>query len=173
MMNTLGQLVRDISGIFGQPIPFLILIGIMVVLIIAMLSSRSRRASLDRFYGTKGGNQGITVMQPGIRVDGDVVGQHNLMVLGEIKGNINLDALLVIGETGKVGGEVHAKNIVVEGEMDGNIRADERVELKNTAKYTGHITSPSLKISENCYFKGTVDMEEGVPIQDKIKPEQS
>lgn len=99
-----------------------------------------------------------TAIFEGISVNGNIKGSHNLFLNGEFEGAIDLTALLLVGKTGKLKGEVKARYIIIEGEIEGKIVADEKVELRDTGKYRGEIYAPAVKISDNAFFDGTVKM---------------
>jgi cytoskeletal protein CcmA (bactofilin family) len=72
-------------------------------------------------------------------------------------------ALLLVGKTGKLKGEVKAQYIIIEGEVEGKVMANEKVELRDTGKYRGEILAPAVMISDNAFFDGTVKMmKEGI-----------
>ncbi len=106
----------------------------------------------------KSNNADTTAIFEGISVKGNVKGSHNLLLNGEFEGAIDLTALLLVGKTGKLKGEVKAQYIIIEGEVEGKVMADEKVELRDTGKYRGEILAPAIMISDNAFFDGTVKM---------------
>ena len=78
-----------------------------------------------------------TAIFEGLSVKGNVKGSHNLFLNGEFEGTIDLTALLFVGKTGILKGEVKAQYIIIEGEVEGKVMAHEKVELRDTGKYTG------------------------------------
>ncbi len=99
-----------------------------------------------------------TAIFEGLSVKGNVKGSHNLFLNGEFEGTIDLTALLLVGKTGKLKGEVKAQYIIIEGEVEGKVMANEKVELRDTGKYRGEILAPAVMISDNAFFDGTVKM---------------
>ena len=64
-------------------------------------------------------------------IRGELTGNEDLYLDGEIEGNIDLrDHKLVIGPNGKIKATITARDIVLHGRVEGNISAAERVELK-------------------------------------------
>jgi cytoskeletal protein CcmA (bactofilin family) len=106
----------------------------------------------------KSNNTDTTAIFEGISVKGNVKGSHNLLLNGEFEGAIDLTALLLVGKTGKLKGEVKANYIIIEGEVEGKVMADEKVELRDTGRYRGEILAPAIMISDNAFFNGTVKM---------------
>lgn len=114
-----------------------------------------------------------TAIFEGITVKGNVKGSHNLFLNGELEGTVDLTALLLVGKTAKLKGKVKAEYVIIEGEVESKVIASEKVELRNGGKYKGEILAPSVMISDNSFFDGTVQMlREGTeppPPSSKIK----
>lgn len=114
---------------------------------------------LNRRLLEKTQNTNTTAIFEGISVKGNVNGSHNLFLDGEFEGTIDLTALLLVGKTGKLKGEVKAQYVIIEGEVEGKVTANEKVELRDTAKYKGEIFAPAVMISDNAFFDGSVRMQ--------------
>ena len=129
---------------------------------------------LNRRMLDKAQKTGTTAIFDGISVTGNIKGSHNLFINGQFEGTIDLTALLLVGKTGKLKGKVKAEYVIIEGEVEGKVIAHEKVELRDGGKYKGVILAPSVKISDNAFFDGIVQMlkEETEPpsISTKIKP---
>lgn len=100
-----------------------------------------------------------TIIFHGIKIKGEISGSHNIVFNAEFEGKIDLSALLVIGKTGKITGEVKAKNVIIDGEFEGSLVAGEKVEIKDSGKYKGDIVSPSIMVSDQAFFEGNVKMQ--------------
>ena len=99
---------------------------------------------------------------PSIRIRGDLAGDEDLLVQGQVEGTISLDQNLVtIGKDGKVNATVNARVIIVEGEVDGDLNGEEQVTLKKSAGVRGNIVSPRVSLEDGARFKGSIDMEGG------------
>lgn len=103
-----------------------------------------------------------------IQIKGELTGNEDLAIEGMVEGKIVLkDHHLVIGATGKVMAEIHAKSIVITGEVQGNIVAGERLEIRDTGRLRGDIVTPRLVIVDGARFKGSVDMDLGSDVPAK------
>ena len=100
-----------------------------------------------------------TNIMEGITVVGEARGSHNLYLNGSFEGTIELTALLLVGKTGKLKGEVKANYVIIEGEVEGKVIAKERVDLLDDGKYKGEILAPSVQISHKAFFDGVVKMQ--------------
>lgn len=103
----------------------------------------------DTDYSTKE----LTKISQGTSFTGDVVSECNLLVDGEINGNILSRASVTIGPKGKVEGKIAASKIVISGFFKGELEGD-TVELSSTSNVTGDITSDKLVIEDGGNFEG-------------------
>src|SRR5690606_38509995 len=72
----------------------------------------------------------VAVIGPSIRIDGDLRGEEDLLIEGEVKGTVTLkDNRLMIGSQGRVRANVYAHSIEVEGLMEGDLYGTERVNV--------------------------------------------
>lgn len=97
---------------------------------------------------------------PSIHIDGDLRGEEDLLIDGEVNGTVNLKShSLTIGAHGKVRADVYAHSIYVEGLMEGDLFGSERVAIRKTAELRGNITSPRVSLEEGARFKGSIEMD--------------
>ena len=62
------------------------------------------------------------VIGPSIHIDGDVRGEEDLLIEGEVSGTVNLkNNSLTIGPQGKVRADVYAHSIYVDGYLEGDL----------------------------------------------------
>ncbi len=96
---------------------------------------------------------------PSIRIRGDVSGDEDLLVQGQIEGSVDLTQHSVtIGSEGRVRANVSGRSVVVEGEVNGDLQGLEQVVLRRSAKVQGNITSPRVIIEDGASFRGGIDM---------------
>lgn len=97
---------------------------------------------------------------PSIRIRGDLAGDEDLVVQGQVEGTISLEQHLVtIGKEGQVNATVNARVIIVEGQVDGDLNGEEQVTLKKSAGVRGNIVSPRVSLEDGARFKGSIDMD--------------
>ena len=94
----------------------------------------------------------------GTKVVGDIVTDSNLRVDGEIVGNIFSRSKVVIGETGKVYGNISCSEADIEGNIDGSIEIEGLLVLRSSSKIVGDIVTSKLHIEEGAVFLGSCHM---------------
>lgn len=86
-------------------------------------------------------------------VKGEIAVKGTLRIDGAVEGEICAD-WIIVGETGRVRGNIRSKGMIVGGVVDGNIDSDEIVELKEKAQVVGEIITRKLTMSEGAVFEG-------------------
>ncbi len=125
--------------------------------------SKPSAASNDR---TDVGHIGKSVV-----IRGELTGNEDLYLDGEIEGNINLrDHKLVIGPNGKIKASITARDIVLHGRVEGNVSATERVELKKACTLVGDVNTQRIVIEDGAYFKGSIDIKDKENRTESRKP---
>jgi len=100
------------------------------------------------------------VIGPSIHIDGDVRGEEDLLIEGEVSGTLNLkNNSLTIGPQGKVRADVYANSIYVDGYVEGDLYGSERVNIRKSAQVKGNITSPRVNLEDGAKFKGAIEMD--------------
>jgi cytoskeletal protein CcmA (bactofilin family) len=94
-------------------------------------------------------------------IRGELTGNEDLYLDGEIEGNIDLrDHKLVIGPNGKIKATITARDIVLHGRVEGNVSATERVELKKSCTLVGDVSTMRIVIEDGAFFKGAIDIKQ-------------
>ncbi len=94
----------------------------------------------------------------GAVIKGDITVVTSIRIDGQIEGNINCAAKLVLGESGKIVGNISSQQAEIEGYIEGELNVSERLVLKNTARILGNITTASIIIEEGAVFEGVCKM---------------
>jgi cytoskeletal protein CcmA (bactofilin family) len=95
------------------------------------------------------------VLSSGVSIDGDVTFGAELVIDGEIKGNVTSTGTLTIGEHARIFGKINVGSVTVHGTVQGNISASERCTLAAGASLRGDITAPRLVVDESAAFLGS------------------
>ncbi len=103
----------------------------------------------------------INIIGLGTQINGDVKSSSDIRVDGSLTGKLITKGKVVIGESGKVNGEINCKNSDVEGSIEGKIKVTELLSLKTKARIKGDIIAAKLAIEPGCQFSGNCDMNTG------------
>ena len=125
----------------------------------------TRRSDADKTFGSirpkaSGRSGDAAVIGRSIRINGDLRGDEDLRIEGDVSGTVELkNSALTIGKEGKVQAGVYAKSIAVDGETKGDLYATERVSIHVNARVQGNIIAPRVSIEQGAHFKGSIEMD--------------
>ncbi|HEY4284007.1 MAG TPA: polymer-forming cytoskeletal protein [Chthoniobacterales bacterium] len=95
------------------------------------------------------------VLSAGVSITGDVTFQSELVIDGEVEGSIKSSGVLIVGEHGRIRGEVRAGTVTIRGTVEGNVFASDRCALEAGATLHGDIEAPRFAVDENAEFFGS------------------
>ena len=75
------------------------------------------------------------------------------VITGFVEGDIRAD-WVIVGESGRIKGNMQARTMVVGGRVEGNLEASEIIEMKDKAQVFGEICTTKLAMSEGALFDG-------------------
>jgi cytoskeletal protein CcmA (bactofilin family) len=101
---------------------------------------------------------GLSIIAPGMRVEGEIVTSGVVKVEGTVVGSINAEQQVLIAGGGRVEGDVKTREAIIGGAVQGAIFADERVEVQPSASVNGDITTFRLLIHEGGEVNGLLKM---------------
>jgi cytoskeletal protein CcmA (bactofilin family) len=107
---------------------------------------KSTSAKLDTYIGEQTSFQG------------SLVSKDNLTIYGNIKGTIECQGRVVVGETGSLEADIIATDVVISGKVIGNVTAKDKLELAPTGVLNGDIKTTRLVIEEGSKFEGHSEM---------------
>ena len=90
----------------------------------------------------------------GVSITGDVKFSSELVIDGEVEGNITSSGKLSIGTNATVVGDIRAGLVTIQGLVEGNVLATERCALQAGASLHGDVESPRLAMDENASLVG-------------------
>src|SRR5260370_13516220 len=109
-------------------------------------------------------NEGSTVIGKSVVVRGELSGNEDLFMDGDLEGTITLtESRLTIGPNASILADLHVRDLVVFGHLTGNVRASGRIELRQSAVVSGDILASRLSIEESAVIKGRVDLVAAAP----------
>ena len=103
----------------------------------------------------------INSIGKGSVLDGSINSPGDIRVDGVVKGALVAGGRLVLGQSGKIEGDVQCGSAVISGELKANISSKELLILKETAKLYGDIKTEKISIEPGAMFSGRCEM--GLP----------
>jgi len=95
------------------------------------------------------------LLSRGVSIKGTVKFSDELVIDGEVEGNIDSTGALTVGEHASIRGEIKTKSVKVRGTVEGDIVASERCELQAGCTLHGDIEAPRLVVDEHATFCGS------------------
>jgi cytoskeletal protein CcmA (bactofilin family) len=115
--------------------------------------------------------EGSTVIGKSVIIRGELSGNEDLYIDGDIEGTITLqESRLTIGPNANVKADISVRDVIIFGHLTGNIHASGRVDLRQSAFVGGDIFAGRLSIEESAILKGRVELKAAVEGQSKPSP---
>ncbi len=107
---------------------------------------------------------GLTAfLDQGVDFEGKVVFRDRLRVDGRVRGEIESEGTLMIGEQGDVEAGILGTTVVICGRVMGDITASRQVVIHKTGAVVGDLVTPSLVMEEGGFHNGQVTMKSPAP----------
>ena len=97
-----------------------------------------------------------TLINEGCKISGEITGDGNFMVNGEIVGDCNVSGTITLATSGLWQGSIRAANVVIAGKIEGDITATGKVEITDTARISGTVTAEAIAIAEGAIIEGVI-----------------
>jgi cytoskeletal protein CcmA (bactofilin family) len=101
---------------------------------------------------------GTCVIGPKTTIKGEISGDEDLVIEGNVEGQVRITRDLRVAPGGMLKATVEAQSVSVSGEVVGDCQATGRVEIQATGRLTGNIRAPKIVIAEGAMFRGNSDM---------------
>ena len=112
------------------------------------------------------GDAGGARIGSGARVRGRIHGDGDLVVEGQVEGDLAIRGELTIAEGASVASEsIEAQSVVVAGALDGDVAASGTVRLVAGSRVRGNLKGSAVSIEEGARFSGRLDCEFDLPAE--------
>tara|TARA_Y100001934_G_C12181481_1_gene691759 strand:- start:376 stop:789 length:414 start_codon:yes stop_codon:yes gene_type:complete len=118
----------------------------------------------EEFMKNTDTNTAINMIGSGTTITGDIVSKGDIRVDGVLKGSINTQGKVVLGQEGTIEGDVVCINADVSGTINAKITVSQLLSLKSSANLNGDIVTNKLSIEPGATFTGSCSM--GAVIKD-------
>lgn len=100
----------------------------------------------------------INIVRKGTEITGDVTCSGDIRIDGRLKGTLNSQGKVVVGESGIIDGEITCKNADISGTIKARLVVKELLQLKATANIHSDINTNKLSIEPGANFTGSCNM---------------
>ncbi|KVV13443.1 bactofilin family protein [Flavobacterium sp. TMP13] len=94
----------------------------------------------------------------GTIIKGDIISEADFRLDGELIGNFTSKGKIVIGQKGRVTGDVVCQNADIEGFFSGSIKVHDILNVKEKASIQGEVTVGKLSVEPGAGFTATCAM---------------
>lgn len=102
------------------------------------------------------------IIAQGTTVQGDIESSGDLRIEGSVSGTIKVKGKVVVGETGKIEGQVNCQSADISGTAKIKLESAELTTLRAASKFTGDIITKKISIEPGAVFSGTCQMGSSV-----------
>ncbi|MFA4872524.1 MAG: polymer-forming cytoskeletal protein [Patescibacteria group bacterium] len=107
---------------------------------------------------SKIGKNDETIIGATVKLEGDFVGENNVVVEGTVRGSMKTKQNLRITPNSKIFASIEAQNATIAGEVHGNIKIIEQLELLSTARINGDIEAKAISVANGAVINGKISM---------------
>ncbi|MGA2189507.1 MAG: polymer-forming cytoskeletal protein [Steroidobacteraceae bacterium] len=110
------------------------------------------------------GSPSPTVIPAETILVGNIRGNGQFVVCGEVHGDGELDGPLFLAATGQWFGHIHAHQAIVAGKIVGGIVVLDKLEIGLTAVIRGRVRARTIAIAKGAIVDGEIEVTSGDPI---------
>src|SRR5690349_17735039 len=104
------------------------------------------------------GTGAATIIAAGTTLKGDISSNGDIRIDGNLQGNIQCQAKVVIGANGSVEGDISGQQADIMGKVSGTIKVKELLQLKGGSHVNGNLYAGKLQIEPSANFNGQCHM---------------
>lgn len=103
-------------------------------------------------------NSMSSIIGPDLEINGDINIKGDLLIYGQVTGNVNCDGLITTMKGSIVSGSIITNFADISGDVDGNVEAKNKVSLSSTSSLSGDLLASIIVIEEGAKFNGLCKM---------------
>ena len=100
----------------------------------------------------------ISLIGAGTVIVGEITGKGDIRIDGNLKGKLHTEGKLVLGNTGRIEGEIKAKNADISGMVHGAMEISELLTIKSSSQIEGDLKVGKISIEHGATFTGSCIM---------------
>jgi cytoskeletal protein CcmA (bactofilin family) len=103
-------------------------------------------------------NNSKNVLNSDVELKGTLKFSGEMTFDGKLDGDIVSEGTLNLGDNAVIKGNINVNSVVMRGKVNGNVSAKEKIDIKTKAELFGDIRAPRLVIEEGVTFVGKSDI---------------
>lgn len=107
---------------------------------------------------SSGSEPRFTRIAAGNEMVGEITGSADVLIEGDLQGEVRIDGTVRVGPEGRVRGGLDARVLEIAGKVKGDVVGREIITLDRSAELYGNLSAPRVVIHEGAFFKGQVEM---------------
>jgi len=100
----------------------------------------------------------INSLVAGTNIEGTIFASSDIRIDGTINGSLHCSGKVIIGQEGKIIGDIQCENAVIEGSFDGTLNVSSTLNVKETASIKGDINTNKLLVQNGAVFNVSCNM---------------
>ena len=105
-----------------------------------------------------------TVISKGVKIEGKLSCSGSIRIDGDVQGDISSQSSVVVGENGRVNGQINADSITIGGQVTGTVRAKEKLVMDSKGNLKGDIITKILLMEAGAVFNGNSKMRDSANV---------
>jgi cytoskeletal protein CcmA (bactofilin family) len=106
-----------------------------------------------------GAEDWIGFLDRGVKLEGTLELMGTFRIDGEVRGKVRCKERLIVGESGRLEGEVEGAIVSVSGKIHGTVRGTQRVEILPSGQIEGEVHTSCLVIEAGGVIEGRCHMK--------------
>lgn len=113
---------------------------------------------------------GVNTIDEQTTIKGDIEAGGDIRIDGKLIGNLSCQAKVIIGERGRVEGDIDCEQALVEGTYTGNIVVRDLLTIKDTARLSGSIRACRMAVGSGSLIDGRCTVTGEAEVTTPTKP---
>ena len=110
------------------------------------------------FQSKKTNNSISSILGPEIKIEGNINAKGDLLIYGEVKGDVNSEGTINSSKGSLVQGNLTAENASIHGKITGDLSIKNKVVLGKNSHLEGNLEAAIITIEEGAKFEGMCHM---------------
>ena len=95
----------------------------------------------------------------GTTIKGEIITNGDFRIDGTLIGSIDCKGKIVVGQSGKIEGEIICQNADLSGNISAQVKVEQLLSLKASAQLKGDVVTSKLSIEPGATFTGSCKMD--------------